>query len=237
MEPGFKTTDWEMIAEACSPSIARRDGAIQRLFEAYRAPIEAWLRQCGSDPQRSGELAQDFFVTVIMERDLLSAADPAKGKLRILLKNAARRYRIDSIRRESARQRAESGAAQRDGAPCSSMPSDAEFDAEWARQQLQIALNRARDLMLATGRDREWAVFELAVLMPSVHGTQRPPMAEIARATGLPGAEAASNLLLQARRRVQAMFKEVVSETVGAAGDFQEELLHVESVLGAAARR
>lgn len=238
MSAPFETTDWQMVADACSPSIAKRDGAVERLFSSYLPPIEAWLRRCGAGAQESEVLAHDFVVRVLLEGKLLSAADPAKGKLRTLLKHAARRFRIDSIRRADARGRAENDSASRSPPhPDDGAAAEAAFDADWARQQLQLAVNRARQLMLSTGREREWIVFEQAVLLPCVHGSERPSMTEIARRSGLPSAEAASSLLFTARRRVEAMFREVVSETVRSPGDFREELRYVEDVLSAANRR
>jgi DNA-directed RNA polymerase specialized sigma24 family protein len=238
MHVPFQTTDWQLIADACSPSISRREGAVEILFRSYLPPIQAWLQRCGADPQRSDELAHDFMAKILLEANLLASADPTKGRLRVLLKHAARQFRIDAVRRAKARKRAEGKTADAQGLISNDAAVDeAAFDADWARQQLQITINRARDLMIATGRSREWAVFEQAILLPCVHGTARPSMAEVARRAGLPSAETASSLLFTARRRVEAMFREVVSETVGAAGDFREELLHVERVLGAAIRR
>lgn len=235
MSAEFPTTEWQMIADACSPSIAQRQDALGRVFRAYLPPIEAWLRKLGADPERASETAQDFFAKVLIERRLLDGADRAKGRLRTLLRTALERYRVDTIRRDDARARAESAAGGQlaaDGARSDATPPGADdFDAEWTRAQLEMTVSRARDLMLATGREREWRVFELAALLPAIHGTAKPPMDEVARQVGLPSAAVASNLLFQARRRVGAMFMEVVSETVAGASDFREELGHLEGVL------
>ena len=235
MSAEFPTTEWQLIADACSPSIAQRRDALGRVFDAYRGPIEAWLRRLGADPDRSAEIAQDFFAKVLIERQLLVGADRAKGRLRTLLRTAVERYRVDLIRRDDARLRAESSAGQHKAAEIAggAVEPDAarDFDAEWTRAQLEMTIVRARELMLATGREREWRVFELSTLLPAVHGTAKPSMETVAREVGLANAAIASNLLFQAKRRVAAMFREVVSETVSGAEDFRDELAHVDGVL------
>jgi len=231
MHPEFPTTEWQVIAAACSPSIGQRRDALARVFESYKPSIEGWLRKLGTDPDRASEVAQDFFAKVLIERGLLDAADPGKGRLRTLLRAAVERYRVDMIRRDEARRRAENAAAGERSSTEATRDPTAAFDAEWTRTQLELAIRRARAMMLSTGREREWAVFEIAVLNPAVHGTLRLPMSQVAEQAGVPSAAIASNLLFQAKRRVGAMFKEVVSETVAGADDFRDELEHVENVL------
>jgi DNA-directed RNA polymerase specialized sigma24 family protein len=230
MDAEFDTTDWDLVAAACSPSIATKRDALGRVFETYRRPIAAWLRRCGADAQRAEELASDFFAKVMVERELLSGADPAKGRLRELLRRAAMRFRIDALRRESARNHSEASAARtREQAAIDA--DEAWFDGEWARRQLEVAVDRTRDRLLRTGRTNEWAVFELCVLHPALHATERPTMEAVAARLGLPGPATASNLLHQAKARVRAMFKEVISETVGASADFRAEIEYIERAL------
>lgn len=225
-----------MIADACAPSVATRRDGLGRVFVRYRAPMEAWLRARGVDTERAAEITQGFFTDVVLRRDVLAAAAEGRGRLRNLIKAALKRYRIDSIRRDEAREHAERRAAEDREVPAITAADEA-FDAEWARTQLQLAIERVRARLEAAGRTQEWRIFELCVLEPILrHGTP-PSMDDAARATGVRNAATASNLLHQARRRMQSALHEVVSETVGAAGDFQEEVAHVESVLRAAARQ
>jgi len=74
-------------------------------------------------------------------------------------------------------------------------------------------------------------VLEASIINPIVFGGERPSMAEVASKLGLPSAAVASNFLFQAKKRVQMMFHEVVSETVGASGDYQRELQYLDSLL------
>lgn len=230
MDAEFDTTDWNLIAAACSPSVATKRDALGRVFETYRRPVEAWLRRCGADAQRAEELASDFFAKVLVERGVLAGADPAKGRLRELLRRAAIHFRIDALRREAARVRSEASAARdREQPGCEA--DEAWFDEEWARRQLEVALERTRDRLLKTDRASQWFVFELCVLGPALHQTERPSMEEVARRLDLPGPATASNLLHQAKARVRSMLKEVISETVGASADFRAEIEYIERAL------
>lgn len=225
-----------MIADACAPSVATRKDGLGRVFASYRAPMEAWLRSCGDGAERAAEITQAFFTDVVLRRDILSSATEGRGRLRNLIKTALKRYRIDLLRRDEAREHAECRAAEHRGAPAVAAADEA-FDAEWACTQLQLALDRVRARLEASGRMQEWRVFELCVLEPTLHHRAPPTMHEVAVVIGVRDAATASNLLYQVRRRVVSALHEVISETVGAAGDFREEIAHVESVLRAAACR
>jgi DNA-directed RNA polymerase specialized sigma24 family protein len=228
MTAHFDTTDWALIAEACSPSLGNRTDAIGRIFASYREPIRSWFRRRGVSVARAEELAQDFLAKSLIERRLLDSADPRKGRLRTLLKCAAERFMIDELRRGAAHRRAaEAAAAHQPTVP--DAPDD--FDLEWVRQQLQLAVERCRARMEASGQTREWQVLEASIINPIVFGGERPSMAEVASKLGLPSAAVASNFLFQAKKRVQMMFHEVVSETVGASGDYQRELQYLDSLL------
>lgn len=146
--------------------------------------------------------------------------------MRALLKQAAHRHWVDEVRRDTGRNR-------RHAASTNNTPDTAahDFDAEWARAQLQSTIDRARSRMIESGRHREWLVFELAVLQPSVFGTKRPSMSDVARDAGLPSAAEASAFLHQAKRRIRLMFDEVVSETVGASGDYRDEIQCISDML------
>lgn len=225
-----------MIADACAPSVATRNDGLGRVFARYHAPMEAWLRALGVDAERAAEITQGFFSDVVLRRDLLAGAAEGRGRLRNLIKTSLKRYRIDFIRRDEAREHAEQRAAE-DRGVLAVAAADEAFDAEWARTQLQLAVERVRARLEAAGRTQEWRIFELCILEPILLHRAPPMMDDAARTAGVRNAATASNLLHQARKRVVSALHEVVSETVGAAGDFREEVAHVESVLRAAARR
>jgi hypothetical protein len=236
LETEFQTTDWRMIADACAPSVATRKDGLGRVFIRYRAPMESWLCARGAGAERAAEITQGFFTDVVLHRDILASATEGRGRLRNLIKTALKRYWIDMIRRDEAREHAEHRAAE-DREVTAIAAADAAFDAEWARTQLQLAIERVRARLEAAGRVQEWRIFEICILEPVLHHRTTPTMDEAARAVGVRNAATASNLLHQARRRMGSALHEVISETVGAAGDYGEEIAHVESLLRAAARR
>lgn len=228
----FDTTNWQMIAAACSPSIAVRREALGDFFIAYSAPIVAWFRSRGWPTDRADDLAQDFFKTIVMERRLLDGAESSRGRLRTLILAALRNHSIDAVRHDAAAQRADRTAAPRE----EDAPADAAFDAEWARTQLDRAISAVRSRLLER-RPQQWKAFEEVVLVPALHGHAVRPLAEIARSLGLRDAASVSYLVHETKRSIRRELAAKVSATVGDAASFASELAHIDSILVAAARR
>lgn len=77
-DPRFKTTRWNLVQ-------ASRDlRALEALIRIYWKPLYFFVRQHGLDIEAAKDAVQSFFSAMI-ERDVLTKADPARGRFRTFL--------------------------------------------------------------------------------------------------------------------------------------------------------
>jgi hypothetical protein len=89
---------------------------------------------------------------------------------------------------------------------------------------LEEALRRCEAHFQRSGRHGHWALFEARVLQPAVHRTRPPPLSELAEAAGFPSPALAAAAVQGVKRRVVALFREVVAETVEDGANVDAEL-------------
>jgi RNA polymerase sigma factor (sigma-70 family) len=100
----FPTTHWSLVARVGSASSPEARQALERLFRAYWFPIYAFIRRRGADPTIAQDLTQSYFLR-LLEKDLVIAADPRKGRFRAFLKTDCTHFLSDHRDREQARKR------------------------------------------------------------------------------------------------------------------------------------
>ncbi len=137
----FQTTRWSLVRRAASPDDAEARAALAALCEAYWYPLYAFIRRSGKDPHDAEDLTQGFFARLV-EKGVLAAADPAKGKLRTFLLACVRHYLSDEHARAQAQKR---GAAVLTS-----------FDAAWAEER--YATDLVDDLSPDRLFQRRWAL-------------------------------------------------------------------------------
>lgn len=236
LSSAFATTRWSLVAHAAGRDPDARRAALGEFARLYRAPCEAWLRLRGVDRERAEETVQNFLVDVVLERGLLAKVEPGAGPLRARVLHALRNHATDLFRRGATRGRHEVRAAEsaRDAGTAMSGggASDDSFDAAWASAQLQEALARGHARAMQAGRGRDWRAFERHVLLPAVHGTRKPLLADLAREVGIADAARVSVVIREIRMLVLRAFDEVVTETARDPGDVQAERAHIRAILG-----
>lgn len=87
----FRTTRWSLVRRAVADDSAEAMDAMETLCEAYWYPLYAFIRRSGYTPEDAEDLTQGFFERML-DRDILSTADPDRGKLRTFLLTCLRRY-------------------------------------------------------------------------------------------------------------------------------------------------
>src|SRR5262249_37667459 len=138
--------------------------AQKTLAAAYLRPVQSYLAVRWRRPaEESAEMAQEFFRSVL-ERGLLEAYDPRRARLRTYL-----RLCVDALVRNAeaaGRREKRGGGAQ--SVPLESLPEAAEpgespdaiFEREWRRGVFSLAVDRTRTVLLAEGKEQQWAVLE-----------------------------------------------------------------------------
>ncbi len=210
----FPSSEWSLVERLrAGPPAARRE-ALDALIVSYLPPLRAHLvLRMRLDRSRTEDLLHDFIQDKILERDLLGQADPAKGQMRSLLLRSLENYVIDRMRKESRDAAKGVGDLDPDAAfPIAADEPPDEFEIVWARQVLNLTLERMRSECAATDRLPIWRIFEFRVLRPALMGTAPPGYERFARQFGFSGPEQASNALMTAKRQFSRVLRSVVGE-------------------------
>jgi RNA polymerase sigma-70 factor (ECF subfamily) len=229
----FQSTIWSLVLGAGRGGDRAH---LEQLLRSYWSPVYAFIRRQGYTGHDASDLTQDFLTQVVLSRDLIGRADPAKGRFRSFLKQALRNFLIDQHRLGKAHKGRQSGQGGPDtqqhldvaqhaavGAP-ESLPDSDEFDRAWAAAVIEITLTRLEDACLADGLDAHWTAFNLNVLGPALRRTSPIPLAELARRINAADEAQASNMLQTIKRRFRRTLREVIAESVNDPTQIEDEL-------------
>jgi len=149
----FPTTCWSLVLHAGQRSNPEACAALGMLCQAYWYPIYVFIRHKGHAPEDARDLTQAYF-TRMLEKGVIAAADPCKGRFRAFLRADCQHFLIDHHRRERVRARVRTPVSI-DGneserryrfEPTDEMTPDRLFDRTWAMTLLDRVLNLlARD--------------------------------------------------------------------------------------------
>jgi RNA polymerase sigma-70 factor (ECF subfamily) len=196
------------------------------LCKAYWYPIYAFIRRKGNDPELALDLTQAYFAR-LLEKSVIAAADPTKGRFRAFLRTDCRHFLIDGDRRELARtggavvvsidSRDAEGRYQYE--PVDSMTPDRLFDRIWAKTLLDRVLKLLAAEYAAKGRSD---VFDrLKVILTKGRGAV--PVATLASQLGT--TEGAVNVAVhRLRKRFRQLLEEEIAETLDDPSDLDDEI-------------
>lgn len=226
---GFQNTRWSLVLRAAGEPGEASRAALDELCRAYRAPLLDFARYLVGDPERAEDLVHGFFAGQIEKlalgkSNVVSSADPARGRFRAYLRSALRNY-AHNVRK------ADTSASQGGGAPRADidpgdLPShtplaDRLFDQAWARALLDRALSRLAEEHARAGKG---ALFE--ALRDRLTEDEGPPLREVAARLGT--SEGAVKVALHRLRvRYGDVLRAEVAETVARPGDVDAELRHL----------
>ncbi|HYV25941.1 MAG TPA: sigma factor, partial [Candidatus Eisenbacteria bacterium] len=98
----FAPTHWSVVLAAADGDSPKAAAALAQLCRDYWYPLYAFVRRKGFSPPEAQDLTQDFFAR-LLEKDLIKAADPARGKFRSFLSASMQNF----LNNEWARRRTE----------------------------------------------------------------------------------------------------------------------------------
>jgi RNA polymerase sigma factor (sigma-70 family) len=232
----FTTTHWSVVLEAQGESPAAHE-ALEKLCRTYWRPIYAFLRRQGVSPEEAEDITQGFFAQ-LLERRKFSAVRKEKGRLRSFLLGALKYFLADEQRRARAIKR---GKGQRlipleelraderiEMEPADPVTAEMIYERRWALTVLERVLSRLKDEYSAAGNA---ALFDsLKQLLPDEPGA--PSQGEIAARLGMTE-NAVRQAFYRFRQRYQSLLREEIAHTVATAGDIEDELRHLISVVEA----
>ncbi len=139
----FATTHWSIVRRAGSAGTPAGAEALEALCRTYWTPLFNFVRSRGYDLEESQDLTQEFFVR-LLEGNLVSAADQAKGKFRSFLLGALKNFLANEWDRSRAIKR---------GGHCFFIPWD-QLSAESMRHSVELTVPAADESVY----DRFWAM-------------------------------------------------------------------------------
>jgi len=103
--PGqFPTTRWSRVILAGDSDEPLARESLAELCNAYWYPLYAYIRRRGYRPDEAGDLTQDFFAR-LLEKGLLSEADPTRGRFRAFLRTVCLHFLANRRDHEQAKKR------------------------------------------------------------------------------------------------------------------------------------
>lgn len=234
----FAQTRWSRVLRAAGSSDVAADEALNDLCRDYWYPLYAFARRRGCAPEDAADHVQEFFARLI-ERRMLSVADPQRGRFRTFLLTCFQRHLASHARWEHALKRGGNqlilSLDERDAEdrylhePADSITPEHQYDRAWALALLARAYAAMRAREVAAGRG---PLFD--ALWPSINGGQDNPEAYVDLARRFQMTEGA---VKTRAHRLRNLFRECllgeVAETVAQPAEVEEEL---RALLAAVAR-
>jgi RNA polymerase sigma factor (sigma-70 family) len=224
----FLTTRWSVVLAAAGATPAARQAALEDLARAYWYPLYAYARRRGLSSEDSADRVQGLFA-LLLEREDLARADPARGRFRAFLLTAFQHFLANERERERAQKRGGGRApipidaleAERrlGREPVDTETPELAFERAWVAELLARTLDRLRAEQERIGRA---ALFDR--LRPSLSADDDAPrFAEVARALAM-SENAVKVAAHRLRKRCGELLREEVAGTLGAPAEVEEEL-------------
>ena len=234
----FPATNWNAIRAAARDETASRALALEELLSQYLPILKDYLQTRFHLPEQEIEdLLQNFVVHKILNRDLIARADPARGRFRILLVNAATRFVVSEIRRAKAQKRAPNHAAlplefisEKELAGLAEHAHSA-LDLAFARRVFAEAVRCMKVECVDSKRPDIWGVFDGRYLQPFQKGVEHTSNETLMRALGLASPAQVSNILTTAKRMFARNFRSVVTEYTREPKEAESEIRALKTLL------
>jgi RNA polymerase sigma-70 factor (ECF subfamily) len=231
-DPGASQTDWSMIRDAVHGDDEIATEAWDQLARRYWPAIYAYIRGSGRDVHQASDLTQGFICDVMVDRGLLGAADPARGRFRSLLLTSIRNYLVEQHRHANRQKRMPSGARQLEFGTAelaaAELSSRATPESAFSQQFGAMIVRRVIDLVkaecIAEQLQTHWSVFEARVVRPMLEGDEPESYPRLVERLDVKDASQAANMMITVKRRFARALYHEVGQTVSDPGDIRDEI-------------
>jgi RNA polymerase sigma-70 factor (ECF subfamily) len=224
----FSATRWSMVFRAADDSDQRSKKDLEDICRACWYPIYAFVRRQGYSPEDSQDLAQGFFVHVL-QNNVLSHADPERGRFRSFLLGAVRHF----VSNEARKNRAEKRGGRITFVPVDSNEGEERYEREiahpdtpeklfqrsWAENLLQRALDA-----LKRDYERQGKVNLFNALQPFLAGGSNPDSYQgLGQQLGMSSGTVAV-AVFRMRKRYGEVLRHEIAQTVEDPADIEQEI-------------
>jgi RNA polymerase sigma factor (sigma-70 family) len=227
----FRTTRWSLVQDAggASPHSSR---ALDELCRLYRPPVLAYVRGRGHGEAEAQDLTQAFFEQVLRLRTH-AAADPQRGRFRVFLLVALKRFLSNQLAAAHAEKRGGGIAplSLDDDVAVADAPADPDtpegaFERAWANTVLRVALARLQSEAEAAGKAELFRALRMFLL----EAPEPAQYAQVAERLGL-RRNTLAVAIHRMRQRLHDLVCDELAETVSEAHELEHELGTLQSAL------
>ena len=211
----WPSTHWSAVSKAGHAGEAEKRKALTAVVTRY-LPVIRWHLHVRRriKPSEIDDLIQEFFLSKVLEQDLLQRAERERGRFRSFLATALDRFVINRLRDDKALKRKPAKntcfdyVAER--AELGEVAEDA-FDIAWARQLLGQSVRKMRKECVTTKRSDIWDVFKSRIVDPTIGCALPVSYSELVRRNGFISPAQASNVLVTANRMFIRIIRDLVA--------------------------
>ena len=233
---GFATTHWSLVLRAGQGGDAAAEASLAALCERYWFPVYAYTRRRGYDAHQAQDLTQEFFVR-ILEKNVLAAASPERGRFRSFLLTSAKNFLANAWDREQAEKRgggrrplsfdAAAGESRLALDPADHLTPDKVFERQWALTLLETVVARVQEEFALAGKERHFALLKGALSGERAFSSYAAAAAELGVSEG-----AARQAAHRLRKRYRELLRQEIAHTVADPSDVDEEIRSLFQALG-----
>jgi RNA polymerase sigma factor (sigma-70 family) len=232
----FATTRWSQVLAAGRPGSSDSAVALAELCQRYWYPLYAFVRRRVGDEHQARDLTQEFFAR-LLEKDVLAAAQPERGRFRAFLLTALGNFLTNEWHKAHAARRGGGqpalpldfawGEQRYQREPADPWTAERLFERQWALLLLDQVFTALRAHYEHQGRA---ALFD--ELKGFLAGDRAgPTYAEVGRKLGL--REGAVKVAVhRLRKSYRDLLRAEVAQTVASDADVDEEIAELFRTLG-----
>jgi RNA polymerase sigma-70 factor (ECF subfamily) len=224
----FASTHWSIVLKAGDRPSPDSQQALEALCSTYWYPLYAYARRQGHAVDEAEDLVQAFFAR-LLEGDVLSVADPVRGRFRSFLRTAFRNFtvnereRLQAIKRGGSVRRLSidvaSGESKYRLEPAHLLTAERLYEKQWAVTLLDHVMSLLRDEFVRAGKERQFEC--LKAYLPG--GRSEDGFAAASEQLGISkGAAMAATSRL--RRRYRELLRAEIARTISDEEEVDDEI-------------
>lgn len=227
----FPVTPWTLILNSGTQD-KQAQVIIEELCRRYWRPVYAYLRRKGLIQADAEDLTQGFFQEIVLGRNLVGKADPARGRFRTYLLTALERYLKDVYRAQTRSKRRPAGKTfpwdDFDNSllaeKTASLTPEQAFQYAWLSELLNCVITEVQEECLSSNIPLHWQIFCERLLHPIINNQTALSLPEICQKYAIESESRASNMVITVKRRLRKVLERRLRQYAIANGEMEQEI-------------